>query len=199
MREREISRQIVHIIVGCLIILLILTFQRDIVLLVLFLLFLISVLLALISLKIKIRGINWVLQKIGRENEIKKFPGKGFIFFIAGCLLTLKLFSQDIALASITVLTFGDAISTLAGYFGKRYKKKPLSSLKTRFGTIIGMVVSFLVALIFIDPFYALIAAVVGMIAEAISIRFGEEETDDNLIVPLAAGTACYLLRLVIG
>ncbi|MCL6500520.1 MAG: hypothetical protein K6T16_00605 [Candidatus Pacearchaeota archaeon] len=191
----EIARQFFHILVGCAILLLILTVQRDTVLISLFLLFLVSVLLSLIALKTRIPVVSRILEKADRESDLKVFPGKGFIFFIAGCLLTFKLFPQDIALASIVVLTFGDAISTLAGFFGKRYTKKPFSKFKTAFGTLLGIAVSFLIALLFIGPIYALTASVIGMFAEALSIRLGEEEADDNLIIPLAAGTACYLLR----
>lgn len=193
----KISRQLFHIVVGLTIILLILMFERETILIILFLAFLITVLISIISTKIKIPIVNWFIEQLERDSE-KNFPAKGVIFFIAGCLLTFKLFSQDIALASIAVLTFGDAISTLAGFLGQKYKHKPFSKFKTLHGTILGMVVSFLVALIFIEPLLALTAAIIGMIAEAISIKLGETEADDNLIIPLASGTACYLLRLII-
>ncbi len=197
-KDVEMVRQIFHMLIGCAIILFILTVPRDIVLISLFLLFLVSVLLSLISLKAKIPIVSWILEKADRESDIKIFPGKGLIFFMAGCLLTYKIFAQDIALASIVVLTFGDAISTLAGFFGKKYTKRPFSSFKTVFGTLLGFLVSFLISLLFIDPVYALAASAIGMFTEAVSIKLGEEEADDNLLVPLAAGTACYLLRLAI-
>jgi dolichol kinase len=79
-----------------------------------------------------------------------------------------------------------------------KYKTRPFSRYKSIYGTIIGATVSFLIALIFIEPLYALVAAVFGMFVEALSIKLGETEADDNLIVPLAAGTACYLLRLIL-
>jgi dolichol kinase len=51
--------------------------------------------------------------------------------------------------------------------------------------------------MIFVDPIYAIIAAVFGMTAEAISIKLGEEEADDNFIIPLVAGTAVFLARFI--
>ncbi|MGB9707866.1 MAG: diacylglycerol/polyprenol kinase family protein [Candidatus Pacearchaeota archaeon] len=195
----EVWRQMFHLLFGILIIMFILFTEHDIVLITLFLLFLLSVLFSIIATKTKVPIIRFLLEKFGRDTEIKTFPGKGIIFFIAGCLLTFKLFQQDIALASIAVLTFGDAISTLAGFFGQKYKKKPFSKFKTLYGTMIGTVVSFLVALIFIEPLYAATAAIFGMFIEALAIKLGETEADDNLIVPLASGTACYLLRFVLG
>jgi len=194
----EIKRQALHIILGAIIVLLILTIEREIVLIILFLIFLLSVLLSIISVKTEIPVVSWFIKEFEREPESKIFPGKGIVFFLAGSLLTLKLFSQDIALASILVLTFGDAISTLAGFFGQKYAHKPFNRVKSLYGTLTGMIVSFLIALIFIEPIYAAVAAIFGMFAEAITIKLGETEADDNLIVPLAAGTACYLLRLVL-
>jgi len=193
----EIGRQLFHIICGVLVILLILMVQREMTLIILFLAFLLITLIAIISIKVKIPVIGWFIEKLERDKD-RKLPVKGSIFFLAGCLLAFKLFSQDIALAAIAVLTFGDAISTLAGFFGQKYKHKPFSRFKTLYGTIIGAVVSFLVALIFIEPLYAAVAAVFGMFIEALAIKLGETEADDNLIVPLAAGTACYLLRLIL-
>lgn len=193
----EINRQLFHIAIGAIIILLILMVERETALIILFLAFLITVLISIISTKIKISIVNWFIEKLERDNE-KKFPIKGAVFFMAGCLLTFKLFSQDIALASIAVLTFGDAISTLASFLGQKYKHKPFSKFKTLYGTILGIIISFLIALIFIEPLLALTAAIIGMVAEAISIKLGETEADDNLIIPLASGTSCYLLRLII-
>lgn len=194
----ELGRQCFHIILGVIIILFIMLVDREIVLITLFLAFLLSILLSIISTRVRIPIISLFLEEFGREKENETFPGKGIIFFLAGVLLTFKLFTQDIALASIVVLTFGDSIATLAGFFGRKYKTKPFNRFKTLYGTIIGMVVSFLIALIFIEPLYAATAAAFGMFAEALSIKLGETEADDNLIVPLAAGTACYLLRLIL-
>ncbi|MCX8194283.1 MAG: hypothetical protein N3G19_02905 [Candidatus Pacearchaeota archaeon] len=193
----EIGRQLFHIATGIIIIFLVLLLERETALIILFFIFLVTVLISVVSIKIKIPIVNWFIEKFERE-RVKNFPAKGAVFFMAGCLLTLKLFSQDIALASIAVLTFGDAISTLAGFFGQKYKHRPFSKFKTLYGTILGIVVSFLVTLIFIEPLFALTASFVGMLTEAISIKLGETEADDNLIIPLASGTACYLLRLMI-
>jgi len=197
-KNLELYRQPFHLIFGIFVLLFLYFISKEIVLITLFILFLVSVLFSIISMNFKVPIISFFLEKMGREKKLEQFPGKGFIFFIAGCLLTIKLFPQNIALASIVVLTFGDSISTLAGFLGLKYKTRPFSRYKSIYGTIIGATVSFLIALIFIEPLYALVAAVFGMFVEALSIKLGETEADDNLIVPLAAGTACYLLRLIL-
>jgi dolichol kinase len=201
MNPVELKRQLFHIFFGILILLLVLFVQHKTVLIILLALLIIAIIIAIISVKIRILPVRWLLGAMGRETD-EKFPGKGFIFFLAGCLLVLKIFSQDIALASIAVLTFGDSVSTLVGCLkgdlGKKYNSSLFNRYKAVYGTLIGIVVSFPIAMLFISPLYALVASVIGMLAEAISIKLGEQEADDNLIVPLAAGTACYLLRLIL-
>lgn len=198
----EITRQVMHLILGLSIICIALLFQRDLALIILFIFFCFSILLSILVVVYRpithYPVIGFFLRHISRNVDRKRFPAKGLIFFIAGSIIVLKLFSMDIALASIAVLTFGDSISTLTGLFGKaRYKLRLFSRFKTLYGTILGIIASFFVCLIFVDVVYALIAAVFGMLAEAISIRLGEEEADDNFIIPLVAGTAVFLARLI--
>ena len=198
----EIVRQVMHIIIGLAVIILILLLELEIALIVLFILFCLSILFSLLVVFFKpfsrFAPIKYFLENLSREYDRKQFPAKGLIFFLGGCVLVLKLFSINIALASIVVLTFGDSVSTLTCLFGRaKYNVKPFNRFKTIYGTLLGFIVSSLVALIFIDPLYAIIGSFFGMIAEAISLKLGEEETDDNLIVPLAAGTAIYLARLI--
>jgi len=195
----ELKRQIFHIVIGILMLLFMVFFQRRIVLITLLSILIVGILFSLTSIRKRVPIVSFLLDKMGRCAD-EKFPGKGFLFFIAGCLLTFKIFSHDIALASIAVLTFGDSVSTLVGSFknglGKKYRAEPFNKYKAVYGTIIGIIVSFPIACIFISPLYAAAAAAAGMLAEAISLKLGEQEADDNLIIPLAAGTACYILRM---
>lgn len=192
----EIARQLFHIAFGFAIILAAIFFPGRELLLALFGLLLLSVLLSLIATTIKIPLVNWFLERMGRGSE--KLPGRGFIFFIAGCLLALKLFPQRIALAAIAVLTFGDAASTLAGSIkiNSKYSNNFFNRNKTYYGTIIGWIVAFPFAMLFTNFLNAVVATTAGMLVEALSIKFGDQEIDDNFIIPLAAGTACYLLVL---
>jgi dolichol kinase len=198
----EIIRQIMHIIIGLSVIILILLLELDIALIVLFILLCLSILFSLTVVFYrpftKFAPIKYFLENLSRDYDRTQFPAKGLIFFLGGCVLVLKLFTTDIALTSIVVLTFGDSVSTLTCLFGRaKYKVKPFNRFKTIYGTLLGFIVSSLVALIFIHPLYAIIGSFFGMLAEALSLKLGEEETDDNLIVPLVAGTAIYLARLL--
>ncbi|MEM4703170.1 MAG: hypothetical protein QXP53_01665 [Candidatus Pacearchaeota archaeon] len=196
MPDKKITRQILHMIIGTLIIIGLILVERPLSLVILFLSFLAAVLLSLLARKIKIPIIICLTNKLGKKDE-EKFPGKGLIFLLAGCLLTAKLFPLDIALASIAVLTFGDPTTCLAR---KALTKKPYKKDRVfkGFAGIIGLVVSFFVAFFFVSSLYAAVAAIAGMLAESIAIKVGQNDADDNLIVPLASGTVLYLLRFLI-
>jgi dolichol kinase len=95
------------------------------------------------------------------------------------------LFPKFIALTAITVLTFGDAASTIIGLkFGKiKFKGKTIE------GFIAGTIISFIpVYLILGNPFLALIASFIGMLAELIL------PIDDSLTIPLSVGIVLLLI-----
>ena len=170
--------------------------DKPIVLTILLIFFLIAIFLSILSIYLKIPFLTKILSNFERDHN-KQFPGKGFIFFLAGAMLVIKIFPQNIALVSLVVLTFGDSVSTLAGFFGGQYRRDPFNRYKSIYGTLLGMLVAFLIGMLFVNPIESFIASFFGMFAEAASIKLGEQEADDNLIVPLAAGTALYLFRLL--
>jgi dolichol kinase len=191
--HKEIIRKIIHILFGIAIILGFQFLEWAIFIRFLFILSLVVVFLTLLHIKYKIGAIEY----FSKEEE-KKFPLKGILFFIAGCALVMYIFNKDIALATITILTFGDSVSCLASYFGSRYKLNPFRKYKSLFGSICGFVVAFIFSLMFIDPFSALVGSFFGMLAESLTIKLGESDADDNLIMPLIAATAMYLLSKII-
>jgi len=188
-------RQILHMLIGTIIIIGLLLVPRPLSIILLFIIFLVSVLFSILARKNKVSIVDFFIKNIERKNDEISFPGKGFIFFFAGCLLAVKLFPLDIALASIAILTFGDSIANMTR---KVYPIKNNGIFKNFAGSFVGLVVSFFAALIFVSPIYAGIAAIIGMLAESVYIRLGQSNADDNIIVPLAAGTALYVLRFLI-
>jgi len=153
-----------------------------------------GIILSLLSLKYKIPGIYFMLKKFEKPQYIHRFPGKSALFFVAGCLLVVKLFSRDIAFASIAITTFADPVVFLIGSFGSIKYKKPFNGLKNIEGTIAGIAVSFIVASFFVSMFDALIVAVIAMLSEAFVIKLGDDIIDDNFFVPIIAGTVLYVL-----
>ena len=102
---------------------------------------------------------------------------------------------MDIALASIMILTFADSISNVVGtHFGKI--KNPFDEKKKLEGNIAGFLIGSLIASTFVEPILAIFGSLIAMIFESVSIKVSEERVDDNLIVPLIAGTMMYILRI---
>ena len=157
----------------------------------------IAILTSLISRKIKIPLIYWFLENMDRKEDLKNHPGKGAIYFLVGCLLALILFDKNLALASIIILTLGDAVSPLIGiHFGKT--THPLNNKKLLEGTIAGIIISFIGALMFINYKEALIASVFGMLIEAVEIKFKKEIINDNITIPLVSSLSVYIFRMLI-
>jgi len=161
----------------------------------LFIILIAGILISILSRKFKIPVIYSFLKLFERKDILKTFPGKGTISFLMGCLLVLQLFEKNIALASIIILTFGDSVSHLFGWhFGR--KKHPLNCLKSIEGNIAGAITGFLGAMLFVSPLTALLASFGAMTAEAVELRMNNKIIDDNIIVPLIAGTIIHLMRL---
>lgn len=152
--------------------------------------------LSFVSRRARLPLISKLIGIFERQKEIDRFPGRGIIFYFAGVYAVLLLFPQDIAVASIMVLALGDSVSHLFGlHFGKI--KHPLSSAKFIEGTIAGFVAGFMGALIFVSTVEAFFASLAAMLVEAVEIKIGTRQVDDNLIVPIVAAGVIWLVRLI--
>ena len=194
--KNKIRRSILHFLIGTAVIFLALYFKNAIWLL--FFIFLIGILLSIISFYVRIPVICFILDTCELERDAKKFPGKAFLFFLAGSLLVIKFFPQNIALASIAILTFADPVSHFASNISKKiYKGKLLNINKNIYGTIFGMIVAFLSAIFFIPVKYAIPAAIVSMLSESLFIQIKEDSIDDNLTIPLVAAVAISIFSKI--
>jgi len=179
----ELKREIFHIFLGISIIIMALSFTW--INYFLFCLLIIGVILCLLSLRFKMPIVYFFLKNFERERFIKTFPGKGALFFIAGCLLALKLFELNTALASIAILTFIDSVPPLIKI--SKIKRKRL------IGTTIGAIITFIAASFFVPGSLAAFGTIIGAISEAILLKSDKYGVDDNLIVPLVSGTLMML------
>jgi len=187
MDKLDLRRAALHFIVGALIIFI---SMRLRIVWHLFFLLVLGLILSVLSKSYNIPVVSWFLKTFERPIYRKKFPGKGLLFLIAGSLLVLKLFPDSIAFASIAIVAVGDPIShMIAGNFkGKIFKKKSLS------GFLLGVIIASMAASLFVPFIYALAASSAALIAEVLVIKLGEDPIDDNIIIPLVAGTVLYLL-----
>lgn len=136
--------------------------------------------------KFRVPIASWVMDNFEREEYRKKFPGKGPILFMLGSIFVIYFFPLKIALASMLMLSVGDALSHI---FGKLLSKKTYKYLKSVEGTLVGIVFSFLGALFFVDVALALWGSVIAMGLEGFD--FG---LDDNLYIPIIAAVVMSLI-----
>lgn len=193
-KKLELNRQLFHIVFGLLIVLL---FYLDILTkLILLSAIIIALIFSVLSRKYKIPFIYWWLKNFEREENLKKFPGKGVIYYLTGTLLVMVFFQKDIALASIMVLVFGDSFSHLVGaYYGTI--KHPFSNKKFLEGAIAGIIFGFVGAVIFVKPLEAFLASLIAMVVEGFELKLGMEQIDDNIVIPIVAAVVIWLLRLI--
>ena len=189
----EWNRQLFHIFLG-LVIVVLLKFgfiDKKLILVVIA----VGLIASYASEKVKIPVIYILLEKFERKGELKRFPGRGIIFYFIGAYIALLLFTKEVAMASILVLALGDSVSHLYGlHFGRI--KHPLSGKKFLEGTIAGFILGFIGAFVFLPFHEAFFASLAAMIAEAVGIKIGTQQVDDNLIIPFVAGAAVWIVRL---
>lgn len=187
----ELKRKIFHILIGITAILLL--FYNIITPLIIFIFLIIGIFASLLSLKIRIPIISWFLNNFEREKDKKNLPGRGVIFAFVGILLVLQLFEKNIALASLTILTFCDSISLLIGKaFGKT--NSILDKKKKIEGTIAGVLISSIFACFFVPFYLGVIGSLTAGVFELLTIKVQDIRIDDNLIIPLSAGTIMFLI-----
>lgn len=129
---------------------------------------------------------SWVMDRFERKEFRKTFPGKGPILFMIGSIIVLYFFPLKIALASMIILSVGDAASHI---FGKLLSNRTYKYLKSVEGTIIGILFSFLFALIFVEFALALWASLISMGLEGFKFKL-----DDNIYIPIVAAIVMIIL-----
>ncbi|HIH12304.1 TPA: hypothetical protein HA242_01150 [Candidatus Woesearchaeota archaeon] len=192
--QREIYRQIFHLGVGIGTALL---FYFDILTAwIVFLMVMVGLLASILSKRTRLPFFSYFLDKFERDEQRRTFPGKGMIFFFIGVLLVMKLFEKDIALAAVMVLSLGDSVSHVFGAkFGQIKNIFNGKSRKLLEGTIAGALAGGIGAVLFVPFPEAFLGSLGAMIAEVLKIDLNDRTLDDNLVVPLVAGTIMLLLR----
>lgn len=190
----ELCRQLMHLLIG---IGVAVTYYLDILTpLMVFLLIVIGGMASILSKRVRLPFFGYFLDRFEREDMRKTFPGRGMIFFFVGVLLVMQLFKKDIALAAIMILALGDSLSHMVGErFGQIKNIFNGKSKKLFEGTLAGTLAGFLGALLFVSPLEAFLGSLGAMVAEVIDIDLNGSPVDDNLIVPLVAGTIILLVR----
>ncbi|MFH1653368.1 MAG: hypothetical protein ABIE74_04855 [Pseudomonadota bacterium] len=198
LNKLELRRQFFHMLFGVGLVVLInvgiLNFEIILILL------LLGIVLSILSKRMKIPIVHWFLQRFEREDHLKKFPGKGVIFYLLGTAIIYGLFihrpeGKNIIMASIMILALGDSAPLFVRHIARI--RHPLNDKKFLEGAILGAFLGFIGAVIFVHPLEALIASSVAMFVEGIEIKLGMAEVDDNITIPFVAALVIWLVRLL--
>ncbi|MEJ2241072.1 MAG: hypothetical protein P8Y18_02885 [Candidatus Bathyarchaeota archaeon] len=140
----------------------------------------------------RVRGKNLPIFSSITLNAVNKTEFYEFatapINFALGIAISLLIFPAPIRYVAITILTLGDGFAHIFGMkFGKH--RIPFNKGKNLEGSIFGFLFAFFGILLFIDPLRALIAAIFGMIIEALPLPL-----NDNLTMPIATGLILLLI-----
>jgi dolichol kinase len=185
MDDREVRREIFHIILGIIIIGLTLVLGRTWMLIGSTLILILGLVFSRLSMHKDIPILCWFIECFDREEFV---PGKGAFAHLLGSTLALALFPLKIALASIIFLAFMDGFATLIGRTGKLFYAH---SKKTIEGTVSGGIIGIFGAMMFIAFLPSLFAGIIAMMIESFDHPYF---LDDNWIVPLVFGLVAVLV-----
>ncbi len=140
-------------------------------------------------------------QSIGIISQITSFAARdrdqgkfvlGPITLAAGAMISLLLFTPEIATIAIFALAFGDGLSSLAGKaFGRI--KIPFTGGKTITGSLVCFLAIYISSFqILRNPLHSLILAISGALIELLPSK-----DLDNILLPCASGlVATFILQL---
>ncbi len=190
----EIRRNLFHLVLGTLIVVLLYFGLIDV--WVLAGVTVIGFMLSLRQKRKKVPVIDWFIRVFERESEQKEFPGRGSFYLLLGITLAVALFPEPIALASVVILTVGDSLSPLIAMKLGRIRH-PLNREKVLDASAIGFFVAFLSATFFVSPAEAFIASYLAMIVESVDYLKGRR-IEDNITIPLISGLSIVILRMFV-
>ncbi|PTD93905.1 hypothetical protein C9439_05290 [archaeon SCG-AAA382B04] len=199
--EKEEKRQLVHLLLGVLLVILIeigLIAQIGEILVpkflepisrVLLFVTLSGFVISFLCREFWVPLVSYFIRKLEREEAMEVLPGKGTLLASVGIFLTSIFFETNILSASILALAVGDSFSNLFGkYFGKT--RIPYNQKKSLQGSIGGLVLSTISISIYFDLPIAIVGGFTAMLIESISLPL-----DDNLVIPI---TTALVITLVI-
>ena len=110
-------------------------------------------------------------------------------------LTTRELYRKSIHIIMGLIIILAYYLDIIGEKYGEIKNIFNGTSKKLFEGTLAGIFAGFFAALPFIAWQEAFLASFCAMIAEVIQIDLNQNTLDDNIIVPLVAGTTIYLLR----
>lgn len=129
----------------------------------------------------------WIYDELTRDYEQEYIAG--YALYLVGMAITVVAFAPPIALPAILMLTIGDPIS---GILSSGTLAKSGWVLLAMFG------VCLLLAAPFVSPVVAIVGAVTATAADGLKPVVYSYVIDDNLTIPVGAGTAMAVVSAVV-
>ena len=149
-----------------------------------------------------------------RDHEAERVAG--YFYYILGALLTVLFFTPPIGVAAILMLALGDAASGIIGSVvrgsavrtlimeggGRRIKPVPVVAGTFAVCLAVGYAASIIEGIYFSSPGVLSLlvfttGAAAATFADAVPLSFRDRVVDDNLTIPLLAGSAMSLAALL--
>lgn len=182
--DRELARQLFHIVVGLAAIAALLVLGRGFMIAAVFFIIIFGLILInarLIGLDIQL--VRWFEERFEREHA--PVPGWGSACYAAGALIALSILTNVGSIAAVFVaLALGDGLSTIVGMHGKI--KLPYNKRKTFEGVVV-MFMASLLSYFFVGPI-AIPMAILAALTESLPVL------EDNLSVPIV----CTLILAIV-
>ena len=136
------------------------------------------------------RGFRAFFDRIITVHFLRERERKGLIgstYFLMGAILTILIFPKEVAIVSLYILIISD---TSAALVGRCWGRTPLVREKTLEGTLAFVVTGMIVVMIGMrsNLLWGAVAVVGAAIAELAPV-----EVDDNLVIPLVAGSIMWI------
>jgi len=186
----RLRRRIVHIALGTLFILSLLTW--DGLKWPLLALLVLGTCLSILQDKRPLRSISWFLDRYDKVGD--QVPGQGPITFFSGALVVWFIFGGSVALAALIVLTFGDPLANIIGSVVGRCRI-PWNREKTLEGSIAFYVSSGAVLALVLGPAPGFVLAAIGSLVETGRAR-RSLLLDDNILIPVVVALSAWVLDL---
>lgn len=127
----------------------------------------------------------WLFDRLTRDYEWRSIAG--YAWYAFGFAIVAWTFEPPIAVASMFMLAIADPVSGYLGRGEKRVKRTPVLlvtfAITLAIGVLLGIVLPAAVA-----------GALVATLADGVTLKIGTRYIDDNIAIPVGAGTAMWLV-----
>jgi len=177
-----IKRNLMHIAVGIVIIILYVLLGKGYSSALFFAIFVLGTISqSMIRGNYRIPILEKVLKEVEKDVEYKDWRGLGAQMMVLGSLITVFFFPETVIIPTLLVLTFSDAIASMVG---RKIGSLTIIEGKTWIGSIAFFVTTFVIINLFFGIGAGIIVGLIAALAELFPLP------DDNVWVPLATALA---------